>query len=200
MELTIHGENVPITEDLEAFVEDKLDKLNRYLPNIDHIHVELTKRHNSKGRDVVIAQITLRHSRGAILRTEERMEYEDLGTVRAALLTANDKMYRRIRRFKGKPRSKRMRENYSATQEEMALAEAIPEFDDLDVTPADAESAVIVRRKDVMLTAMNEEEAIEQMELIGHHFFMFYNADSNSVEVIYKRDNGGYGLLHPVIA
>jgi len=52
----------------------------------------------------------------------------------------------------------------------------------------------------VNVSAMNEDEAIEQMELLGHSFFMFFNADKNAVNVIYKRENGGYGLLEPELS
>ncbi|MCA9915024.1 MAG: ribosome-associated translation inhibitor RaiA [Anaerolineae bacterium] len=205
MDVKIHGKQIDITPEFEAYTQDKLSKLNRYLPNIRSIEVEMREEHSNRGRPVISAQITLRHERGAILRTEERSEKDDYNTAKAVLLAASDKMYRRIRRFKGKRRSKRMREVYTATQDEIALAEPLPGDAELNggASPLDDFNVYedgefeIVRRKRVLANAMNEDEAIEQMELLGHSFFLFFNPESNSVNVVYKRTNGGYGLLIP---
>ncbi len=207
MDVKIHGKQIDITPEFETYTQDKLSKLSRYLPNIRSIEVEMREENSNRGRPVISAQITLRHERGAILRTEERAEKEDYNTAKAVLLAASDKMYRRIRRFKGKRRSKRMREVYSATQDELALAEPLPEdlpetaaspLDDFDMY-GEGEFE-IVRRKRVLANAMNEDEAIEQMELLGHSFFLFFNPETDSVNVVYKRTNGGYGLLIPELA
>jgi len=208
MDIDIRGININVSPEMEEFTQRKLSKLNRYLPNIRHIHVEYAMQNSSRGRDIIIAQITIRHDRGAILRAEERIEFNGHDTPKQALTGAVDKMYRRIRRFKGKSKTKRARERYGATAEELELAEALPnaeaesvdetdEFDELareyetDVEP------VIVRRKSIAVTAMHEEEAIEQMELLGHQFFVYFDADANQVNVVYRRDNGGYGVLVP---
>lgn len=202
MEFTLHTENMRVTGDIEDFVQKKLSKLSRYLPNIDSVHVELEQQNSTRGPDVIIAQITLRHSRGAILRTEERVEKVDYNSVKTAVSSASDKMYRRISRFKGKRREKRGgRERFMMTPEELALVEALPaeENGDEDAVFSEEmfEEPQVIRRKDVAVSAMNEEEAIEQMELLGHSFFLFFNADTNTVNVVYKRSSGGYGLLEP---
>src|SRR5690606_11543458 len=109
--------------------------------------------------------------------------------------------------FKGKTNNKRVRDRYSMSQDELTLAEPLPDeeeaathYDDYeDVPPADVLEPQVIRRKTVGISAMNEEEAIEQMELLGHTFFLFFNADKNIVNVVYKRSNGGYGLLEPQI-
>jgi len=194
MELTLHTDNLRLTDDLELFVQKKLSKLERYMPNIESVHVELGIQNSSRGPDIAVAQITVRHDRGAILRTEEKLDKQDYNSIKTALTNASDKMYRRIRRFKGKSRSKRLRERYAMSQEEFTMAEPLPEALDESATE---EENMVVRRKVVGVTAMHEEEAIEQMELLGHTFFMFFNADSNSINVIYKRASGGYGLLEP---
>ncbi|MDQ7024597.1 MAG: ribosome-associated translation inhibitor RaiA [Anaerolineae bacterium] len=207
MDLTIRGENVTITPELEGFVQKKLSKLGRYMPNIASIHVELGVQKSHRGPDIVSAQITLRHSRGAILRTEEKMDKVEHGTLKAAIVAASDKMYRRISRFKGKRRGKRVRDRYIMTEEELTQAEPLPSeseegvslYDDYDVPEADLLEPQVIRRKTVGINAMHEEEAIEQMELLGHNFFLFFNADTNSVNVVYKRGNGGYGVLEPQV-
>lgn len=202
MQLTIRGENVNVTPELEEFVQKKLSKLGRYMPNIDSVHVDLRMQKSHRGPDIAVAQITLRHSRGAILRTEEKMDKVEHGSLKAAIVVASDKMYRRIRRFKGKRRDKRLRANerYAMSQDEMELAEPLPDEEDFgDVPPADVLEPQVVRRKTVGVSPMSEDEAIEQMELLGHNFFLFFNDDANSINVVYKRSNGGYGVLQPSI-
>lgn len=199
MDLTLHTDNLRLTDDLEEFVQKKLSKLERYMPNIESVYVELSQQNSYRGPDIMVAQITVRHDRGAILRTEEKVDKQDYNSIRAAVTSASDKMYRRIRRFKGKPRSKRLRERYAMTQEEFSIAEPLP--DDILVEQEEAEEreSQVIRRKVVGVTAMHEEEAIEQMELLGHNFFMFFNAESNAINLVYKRANGGYGLLEPEV-
>lgn len=199
MDVTIHGNNMKITDALATYARKKLDKLDRYLPNITDIRVDLSEQRSRRGEDVAIAQITIRHSRGAILRAEERVP----GDMHAAINSAVDNMYRRIQRFKGK-RQRKGRERFTATIEELSIAEAIPdmaEFIEEEIPAETAEAAApetgIVRRKEVAVTTMNEAEAIEQMELLGHTFFMFFNDATGSVNVLYKRSAGGYGVLVP---
>jgi putative sigma-54 modulation protein len=206
MTTTIRGNNVNLTPQLEDFVHNKVEKLYRYLPNIRELHVDLSEQHSKRGPDVVTAQITVRHERGAILRTEEKQDKIDNGTVKSALQKAVDKMYRRIQRFKDKPRSKRMRERYAATPEEVNLAEALPdelmgqEEIDLVQTSADTKAdPMIIRRKTVHISEMNEDEAVEQMELLGHNFFIYYNPDTQSMNIVYRRTEGGYGVLEPLV-
>jgi putative sigma-54 modulation protein len=108
-------------------------------------------------------------------------------------------MYRRIQRFKGK-RQRKGRERFTATLEELSVAEEIPgvaEYIEEEPEPADIVEAPIARRKEIAVTAMNEAEAIEQMELLGHSFFVFFNDATGSVNVLYRRTEGGYGVLVP---
>jgi putative sigma-54 modulation protein len=192
MEVTIQGHNIRVTEALESYTRKKLDKLDRYLPNIYDIRVDLAHENTRRGEDVVSAQITIRHQRGAILRAEDRVP----GDVNLAINAAVDKMYRQIQRFKGK-RSPKGREKFTATVEEISAAEAIPNV--AEFVDEAAEAAAILRRKSVEVSAMNEAEAIEQMELLGHSFFVFFNGETGAMNVLYKRSAGGYGLLVPKV-
>ena len=198
MEMTIHSQNLRINEALEEYAKKKLEKLDRYLPNIADVRLDIEREHTRRGEDHAVAQITVRHSRGAILRAEERVNGTDQEDLVAALNQALDKMYRQIERFKGK-RSRKGRERFSATVEEMSAAESVPEVETIEEEFA-AENAVeaqINRRKEVLITAMTEEEAVEQMELLGHNFFLFYDATTGTVNVVYKRQSGNYGVLVP---
>lgn len=198
MDVTIHGNNIKITDALATYARKKLDKLDRYLPNIADVRVDLSQQRSRRGEDVAIAQITIRHQRGAILRAEERVP----GDMHAAINSAVDNMYRRIQRFKGK-RQRKGRERFTATVEELNLAEQIPDVEEyIEETPgvetvAVVETPEVVRRKEIAVTAMNEAEAVEQMELLGHTFFVFFNDATGSVNVLYKRAAGGYGVLVP---
>ncbi|NWG17874.1 MAG: ribosome-associated translation inhibitor RaiA [Chloroflexi bacterium] len=202
MDVTIHSTNIRMTDALEAYTRKKLDKLDRYLPNITKIEIDLSQQRSRRGEDLAIAQITIRHKRGAILRSEERIP----GDIQTAINAAVDNMYRRIQRFKGK-RQRKGRERFTATIEELSLAEAIPDVEEFieEETPVEVPAAEaapltdIVRRKAIPVTAMTEAEAIEQMELLGHAFFVFFNDGTGSVNVLYKRSSGGYGVLVPQV-
>ena len=198
MEVTIHGDGIKISEPLEKYTREKLDKLDRYLPNIAHVGVELSIIRTHRGADLAIAQITVHHARGAILRAEEKMNIESRDTIRFAINKSVEKLHRQFDRFKSRRKAKqqRVRDRYRATVAEIDLAEDVPEY-----AVPDAEDSVaphvIMRRKQVELILMHEEEAIEQLELLDHNFYMFRNADTEEINVLYRRQNGGYGVLAP---
>jgi putative sigma-54 modulation protein len=195
MEVTIHGLNMKVNEAIDDYARKRLDRLDRYLPGIMDVRLELSHENTKGSGDLSIAQLTLRHRRGALMRVEERAANGDM---EMAINSAVDKMYRRIERFKGK-RSAKGRERFVLTQEELDAAEEMPEFEDeLSEAERYVEPAIL-RRKDVEVISMTENEAAEQMELLGHTFFMFFNPEQGQVNVIYKRENGGYGVLVPNI-
>ncbi len=195
MDIRIHGDGIRISESLDSYTRSRVDKLDRYLPNIFHVGVELAIIRTHRGADIAIAQITIQHARGAILRAEERMDIESRDTIRFAINKAVDKLHRQIDRFKSKRKSKnqKVRDRYRATLAELDIAEDVPEYalsEDDEATRTE-----ILRRKQVELIPMNEEEAIEQLELLDHNFYMFMNTVTTQVNVLYRRDNGGYGIL-----
>jgi len=196
VDIHIHGDGIKISEALERYTRAKVDKLDRYLPNIAHVGVELSIMRTQRGANLAIAQITVRHARGAILRAEERMDIENRNTIRFAINKAVDKLHRQISRFKSKRKSKnqKIRDRYRATMAELNTAEEGPGLGLLDGA---ATAIEIMRRKQIDMMPMHEEEAIEQLELLDHDFYMFLNADTTAINVLYRRDNGGYGLLVP---
>jgi len=198
MNIRIHGDGIRVSEALEDYTRSKVDKLDRYLPNISHVGVELSIIRTHRGADLAIAQITVQHARGAILRAEEKMNIENRDTIRFAINKAVDKMHRQIDRFKSKRKSKnqKLRDKYRATVAELDIAEDVPEYAAREAGEA-APPTEIFRRKQVEMMPMNEEEAIEQLELLDHSFYMFMNADSDQINVLYRRDSGGYGVLIP---
>jgi putative sigma-54 modulation protein len=167
-------------------VVSKSEKLERYLQEIDEIRVELT--HFKTARNAVdrnVAQITVR-GKGFILRAEERAD-----ETHAAFDAALDKMQRQIDRYKGK---------HAHGRGDGRSAAEVVELDELPVDETGELLPLIGRRKKFVLLPMNEDEAVEQMRLLGHdNFFIFYNANANKINVLYRRRNGTYGLIEPEI-
>jgi len=187
MQIIIKGKNVEITDWLRQYVEKKIGKLDRYLPNINEVRVELSVQKTKSANDRQVAQVTLR-SNGAILRAEEKSD-----DMFASIDAVADKMHRQIARFK----EKRVRRGRLAPTESASFPEATAEVTEIS---EEEQPPSVVRVKRFLLQPMTEEEAIEQMELLGHDFFLFYNPDTASVNVVYRRKDGNYGLLQPEIA
>jgi len=126
-----------------------------------------------------VCQATLR-ANGTILRAEERSD--DMFTSIDAVL---DKMYRQIARYKGKRKNR--------WRGAGAQVEPLP----LEIEEEPEEESRIVRYKRFAMAPMNPEEAVEQMELLGHDFFVFYNADEGQINVLYRRKDSDYGVIQP---
>jgi putative sigma-54 modulation protein len=192
MEIVVRGRNVNVTERVEEYIEKKIGKLERYLPIIDEARMELSQEETRSAQHRMIAQLTVR-SRGKILRAEER----DQDLFSAIDLVA-EKMQRQITRFKDRLYS-RGQVRGAETVRVPETAEAVVEVE--AIAEADAEPVgSIVRTKAFAMTPMNPEEAIEQMELLGHDFFVFYNSEVDGINVLYRRRAGDYGLLQPELA
>jgi putative sigma-54 modulation protein len=186
LEVEIFGKNMEVTDRIQDYVDKKISKLDRYLPGIEEARVDLSYVKSARNAsDRQVAQITVR-GKGFILRSEERAD-----DIFSALDTALDKIQRRIERFKGKHFRGR---GDGKTVAEFTAPEAVEEEEIVEETP------LVVRYKRFVLTPMNEDEALEQMSLLGHeNFFLFFNANSNAVNVLYRRRDGSYGLIEPEI-
>ena len=189
MQITIHAKNTSVSDRLQDYAEKKLGKLDRYLPNIAKVDLEIAAERNRQGGDRSIAQLTVRHSRGTILRAEDKTQSEPYAAVDMVIA----KMYRQISRFKGK---RERRGDRAETEAEWAGAEPLPE--EAELAAEDEGTVGISRRKRIDISPMSEEEAIEQMELLSHDFFVFYNTESKSINVLYRRKEGDYGLIDPI--
>jgi putative sigma-54 modulation protein len=167
-------------------VEKKAAKLERFLQEIDEIRVELSHIKSARSaQDRQVAQITV-HGKGFILRSEERAD-----DIHAAFDTALDKVQRQIDRYKGK--------HYRGRGDGRSAAEVVDE-EEMPVDETGELLPLIARRKKFIILPMTEDEAVEQMRLLGHdNFFVFFNAEQNSIQVLYRRRNGSYGLIEPVV-
>jgi len=180
MEIQLFTRNMELTPRLQEYVEKKVSKLSRYLPNITDVRVDLSVENTRSSAQRQVAQLTIRTPR-VILRAEERAS--DMFT---AIDAALDKMRRQITRYKTRRQDRWQRVEGEAEEWEEA---AIP--------PEESISGKVVRVKRFEMVPMTTEEAIEQMELLGHQFFVFLNAEEGGVNVIYRRQDGNYGLIVP---
>lgn len=185
--IIINTRNLQLSERIEEYVTKKTDKFIRHLPTLDEIRVDLS--HNKTARnanDRYVAQITIQGKK-LLLRAEERAD-----DLHAAIDNATDIMDRQIRRFKGK--------KYHKARGASPLPDEFLDLD-LEIEELETNQPIIARHKSFVLYPMDEFEAIEQMELLGHqNFFVFFNVDEDKINVLYKRRNGTYGLIDPEIA
>lgn len=185
MELSVNGRNMEVTTRLRNYVEKKTVKLDRYMPDLAEVHVDLSETNARSAVERQVAQITIRDNRGTILRAEERSN-----DMFASIDAVVDKLYRQISRYRGKRRSKW---RGGSDGEELVMGEPLP----LEEEIVDADQPGIVRTKRFTMRPMSPEEAVDQIELLGHDFFVFFNADAQAVNVLYRRRDNGYGLLQP---
>ncbi len=175
----IFVKDMDLTAEIKEYINKKIPRLDRYLDQIDETRIDLSYAKTAReASNRFVAQITLR-GRGFILRAEERAS-----EIKPAIDMVMDKIERQIERYKGK----KYRSRAGATPaSEMLIEEEVDETQPL-----------IARRKKFTLLPMDEMEAIEQMNLLGHEdFFIFYNADTSSINVLYKRRDGTYGIIQP---
>jgi putative sigma-54 modulation protein len=182
----VFGKNMEVSDRIQEYVTKKMTKLDRFLPGIEEARVDVAYEKSARSAaDRQVAQITVR-GKGFILRSEERSD-----DIFAAFDNALEKMQRRIERFKGKHYRGRG-DGKTLTQ---TITETAPELVE-EVEEVDEVEPVIVRRKRFILVPMDENEALEQMNLLGHeNFFVFYNVNTNGVNVLYRRRDGSYGLI-----
>jgi putative sigma-54 modulation protein len=180
--IEIVGHELQVTDRLRDYINKKLEKVDRHLPNLEETRVDLEHVKSARSvSDRYIAQITLR-GKGFILRSEERSD-----DIRNAMDEALDKILRRIERFKGK--------KHHGRGDGKSAAEVVPAD---SAIPEEESGMLISRRKTFDLIPMSEEDALEQMRMIGHdNFFIFINIKSRNINVIYRRRDGTYGIIEP---
>jgi putative sigma-54 modulation protein len=184
MNINIRGENLEVTGALREYVEKKLSRLERYfdIPPASDVHVTLRVEKDKQNVEVTIPL------RGAVLRAEEKNH-----DMYASIDLVVDKLERQIRKHKTKVNRKFYKEGglrnlFAENGAAVTTAYMDEDEDELEV----------VRTKKFTMKPMDVEEAILQMNLIGHTFFVFANMDNNQINVVYKRDDGRYGLIETV--
>jgi putative sigma-54 modulation protein len=180
MRMNIRGENLEVTPALREYVDKKLGRLERYFdtPLSNNVHVTL-----SVVRDKHVVEVTI-PLQGVLLRAEAKND-----DMYASIDLVVDKLERQIRKHKTKVNRKLVRDgDIRNLFVEEAPAVSYDEEDDYEV----------VRTKKFTMKPMDVDEAILQMNLIGHNFFVFANMDTEDINVVYRRDDGRYGLIEPL--
>lgn len=181
MKYNIRGENIEVTGAIWEYVEKKISKLERYFdtPPTSDVHVNLSVYNDEQKIEVTIPMTNL------LLRAEE--QHIDMY---AAIDLVVDKLERQIRKYKTKVnrkfRQKGSPKHIFAELEKEVIDEK-QESDEID----------IVRTKRFNLKPMDSEEAVLQMDMLGHAFYVFTNALSGDTNVVYRRKDGRYGLIEP---
>lgn len=173
MKIMARGRNVEVTDALQEYVEKRVGKLSRFLDDVEKATVIMIVEGDSHKVEVTVP------FNGMILRAEEAT-----GDMYSSIDLVVDKLERRVEKYKGKFNRRRG----GAGHKQFAGSPSAEEEDN---------GPKIVKTKRFAVKPMTEEEAMLQMNLLGHSFFVFSNAETEQVNVIYKRKDGNYGLIEP---
>jgi putative sigma-54 modulation protein len=173
MKYNIRGSKIDVTEAISDYIKSKLSKVEKYLDDNDEVEAKAII--STKGRDQKV-EVTIWSGKYNIRAEEVNPD------LYAAIDLVVDKLERQFKKYRNKLTDKKRRKD-----EPMPSMEIEEYFEDDEQT--------IVRRKEVFLKPIDEEEAITQMELLGHSFFVFKNVDTGKINVVYKRNDGDYGVI-----
>lgn len=171
MKYNIRGNKLEVTDAINEYIKTKLSKVEKYLDDNDEVEAKAII--SAKGKDQKV-EVTIWSGKYNIRAEETNPD------LYAAIDLVIDKIEKQIRRYKDKITSKKTKNE-------------VPDMEIEDYFEEDGQT--IVRRKEVFLKPIDEEEAITQMELLGHTFFVFKNVDTNKINVVYKRHDGDYGII-----
>jgi putative sigma-54 modulation protein len=180
MRLHVKGKNVEVSDAIHDYAERKLAKLSPQLAEPTQVELELAVEKNPSIADNHIAEATI-FTKGPVLRAREAS-----GDMKASIDLLVDKLERQVKRYRQKRRHEHER------HQERANGGA-----PLAVSTPSREGTMIVKTKQFVLNGMSPEEAVEQLELIGHDFFVFRNDETGDINVVYRRRDGDYGVIEP---
>jgi len=186
MEFIVKSRNGKVTQREQEYIKEKIGKLERYLDLISKVTVEVGEAQRRSQGNMHRAQVTLVGDHGILLRAEEYAP--DLNS---AIDTVHDNLQRQIQRYKDKHwRRGKLRRQAGE------IVEVGMETNGVAVNEGEARPR-IVRTKEFQVKPMFSDEAVEQMELLGHDFFVFRDAENSQINVLYRREDGNYGLIVP---
>ena len=194
MDIRIQAKNIDLNPHAEQYIQKKFDRLRRHLPNLDDAKLEVSRTQARATRDRVQAQMTLNIA-GYTLRGQDRGV-----NLFAAVDAVADVVDRQIRRFKGKVyHSSQARKSGRGSRD--VPPEAIIEMPEaVEGEESFEEIGHVVRTKRFEMPPMSIEDAILQMEMLDHSFFLFFNMDTDEYNVAYRRRDGDYGVIEPELA
>ncbi|MGC8716740.1 MAG: ribosome hibernation-promoting factor, HPF/YfiA family [bacterium] len=181
MDIRIKGRNIDVSDALENYIRKKLTKINRFSDRISEIEVMLSTQNSKTSGDSHKVEATV-WINGKIIRAQESSS-----DMYASVDLVVDKLERRIKTFKGK-----LIDRWRNTKEE--TSQSVSSEEEKEAFEGEL-SDRIIRRKKLTISPMSVEEALLQMELLGHDFFVFINVETSEVNIVYVREEGGYGLI-----
>ena len=185
MDVLVKGRNMPVTEALERYAAVKVERTAKFFDeerSVARAEVELIHERNPSNPEPEVADATL-FINGTVLKAREAST-----DMYASIDRMSDKLERQVRRYRG-----RQLDRWHGQRKRHEIAEAGP----VSVEDEEEIEARIVRTKQFQMKPMSPEEAALQMDLLGHTFFVFTNADTGEINVVYRRRDGTYGLIEP---
>lgn len=186
MQIIFTGKHMEVSPALKQYAEQKLNKLDRFFDHVQEVHVK-----ESTLRNQHIVEVTLL-ANGTVIRAEERTP--DMYTSIDLIV---DKLERQLLRYKSRFLT-RTRESLGGMKPQEVAPTPVSAQATAEEEPEE-EGSTIVRTKRFAVKPMDPEEAVIEMELIGHDFYVFRNSESNQVNVVYRRRDGNYGLIEPIV-
>lgn len=189
MEIIVSGRKTTVTDALRAHVDEKIGEALKVF-DIEPMTCDVVLRYekNPANPKPAIVEVTVR-ARGAVIRVAEHGE-----DMYSAIDMSADKVTRQLRKYKTKVIDNRQQ---GASAAEVAPVERVDDLSDLLIP--EEEDDQLVREKIIEITPMTEEQALIQTDLLGHDFYVFENATTGLINVVYHRKNGGYGIIKPKI-
>jgi ribosome hibernation promoting factor len=175
MQLEVKGKNVEVSDSIRSYAEAKLRKLERQLSDPTRVELELAVERNPSIAQSQVAEATI-WTKGPVLRARESSE-----DMKASIDQLADKLARQVKRYKEKRRRRHVR----------------TEPPEQPIEVGDGSEPLIVKSKQFPVKPMSPDEAVLQLELVGHDFFVFQNAESGLVNVVYRRRDATFGLIEP---
>jgi putative sigma-54 modulation protein len=183
MRLQVKGKNVEVSPAIRSYAEEKLRKLERQLADPTRVELELAVERNPSIAEKIVAEATI-WTKGPVLRAQERST-----DMRASIDLLTDKLERQVSRYRQKRRRRGHRDADRNSAGLIGTGGAMA---------TDEEGGpVIVKTKQFTMHPMSAEEAVLQLELVGHDFFVFRHEETGEINVVYRRRDGGYGLIEP---
>ncbi len=182
MRLQVKGKNVEVSEAIRTYAEEKLGRLDRKLDDPTRVELELAVEKNPSIAANHVAEATI-WTKGPVLRAREAST-----DMRASIDLLTDKLERQVTRYREK---RRRRGPHGRRGNGQAPEPGVPLELDADHGPE------IVKTKQFVLRPMSAEEAVLELELVGHDFFLFRRDETSEINVVYRRRDGGYGLIEP---
>ncbi|MFM7600298.1 MAG: ribosome hibernation-promoting factor, HPF/YfiA family [Pseudanabaena sp.] len=185
MKLVIQGKNIEVTEAIREYVEQKIDKaVNHFQALTTEVDVHLSVARNPRIASSQSAEVTV-YANGSVIRAEEKSE-----NLYASIDLVADKIARKLRKFKERKSDRVAAKTSIAVVEQPPVP--VPNGNRVVELPTQ-----VVRNKYFAMPALSVDEALERLELIDHDFYVFRNADTGEINVVYERNHGGYGVIQP---